>query len=83
MVLLLATVTIGLWLAVVGVTTGVVVLLARVLDAIDLVYDEGGDERGDGGHGRPHEPEPPGGGGEPDWWPEFESELTDYLASRG
>ena len=78
MVLLIASVTIGLWLAVAGVATGVALVISRVLDAIDGVDDDG-----DGGQGRPQEPEPPIGGGEPDWWPEFESELADYAASRG
>ena len=79
MVLLIAGVTIGLWLAVAGVTTGVALVISSGLDAID------GDGDGDGGQGRPQEPEPepPIGGGEPDWWPEFESELADYAASHG
>ena len=85
MILLIASVTIGLWLAVAGVTTGVALVISRVLDTVDRVDDDGD---GNGGQGRPPEPEPepepPIGGGEPDWWrPEFESEPAVYASSRG
>jgi hypothetical protein len=82
MVLTLATVTIGLAAVTLCTTIGVVALLARVLNAIDLAGLAGGDSGGDGGSGRPREPDPPVGGGEPDWWDDFEAQLAEHVASR-
>jgi hypothetical protein len=42
------------------------------------------DDEGDGGprRHRPDAPEPPGGGSDPSWWPEFERRLASYAAER-
>jgi hypothetical protein len=86
MVLMLATVTTALAAAIMCGTVGVVVLIARLLNAIDLADtdsegEDGGDTGGGGGSGRPRKPEPPAGGNDPAWWPDFEAELADYIAS--
>ena len=86
-VAIVATVTIGLEVTIVALMIGVVALIAHVLNAIDSAGDDDdgddrGDDRGNGGSRRPDAPQPPVGGGEPEWWPEFESDLADYLAAR-
>jgi hypothetical protein len=74
----LAAVTTGTAIGVVTVIVGAVTLLVRVLEFLDAsarpdgVWDD--DEGGTGGGGT-------GGGDEPPWWPDFERELADYLAS--
>ena len=43
--------------------------------------DEPGSEDDRGGGNRRPDPPRPGGGGEPAWWPDFEREFENYVAS--
>ena len=86
----------GAWIAVlvvrgpswmVAVTAGFIALSSAAMAlAIHVVTreEEDGGGGGDVGGGRGPVPEPPRDGGgdlEPTWWPEFERQLTSYLAS--
>jgi hypothetical protein len=87
MMLMLAVVTAGIATAAVAVTIGLVALIGRTLRAVD---GESGPEESDGtdsgpggGGGGSDRPGPRSDrGGDPAWWPEFERELTRYVARR-
>jgi len=92
MILMLAVVTAGIATAAVAVTIGLVALIGRTLRAVD---GESGPEESDGtdsgpgggggGSDRPGPRSDRGGDpacGDPAWWPEFERELTRYVARR-
>ena len=81
MIFTLAAVTTGVAALALGLTAAVIAILAWVLSAIDAESTDDGTEPGGGGGGggRKPTPTPPAGnGGEPAWWPEFESDLAAY-----
>lgn len=60
-------------------------LLANLIAVTYSIHQVTRERDRPGGDGRrPDHPDTPGpgGGGDPSWWPEFERELTDYVAER-
>jgi len=92
MILMLAVVTAGIATAVLLMAIGLVALIGRMLRAVDGESGPEGPDGtdpgpggGGGGSDRPGPRSDRGGDpacGDPAWWPEFERELTRYVASR-
>jgi hypothetical protein len=78
-----ATMTAGFEIVVLGMAVGLVALLLWVLSSVE--GDDSDDSGGDGpgpGKGGGGGPSRPPDNDEPVWWPAFERQLADYVASR-
>jgi hypothetical protein len=69
-------IAVGAVVTLIALGLGSALLLARLLERRDAKRDCGPDPDEDGGGGGG-----PGGDDEPPWWPDFERDLTAYLAS--